>query len=103
MEGAIRLGFAFAMPGDEHVEFIANPDLGATTWPLRYEIERAAVKFDYFNILYQRRLWTKAMGLGDGERWASQFGGDSSPQTSFDPMNSIEERFVLGCIICRRQ
>ena len=88
------LAAAFALTPDEHSEFTRKIDTGALRVPSRWTLQRAAVKLDYLSLLYQRRLFKDA--LASNEEWVSQFGGDSSPQVTFDYMNCVEERFVLA-------
>jgi hypothetical protein len=89
----VKLASAFVVPVDEHIAFVAGCDSGRVRFPSRYTLHRAAVKLDYLSILYQRRLWSHA--LHNDVVWSSQFGGDSSPQSTFDFMNMIEHRMIF--------
>jgi hypothetical protein len=91
MDEVIKLASAFALSADAHCKFVEGDNRSI---PSRTTVHRAAVKIDYLAMLYQRRLFARARANGD--RWKSQFAGDSSPQVTFDFMNYVEERFVFS-------
>ena len=89
----IRLASALALPPEDHAVFLHKLDTNEVQVPSQDTIYRASVKLDYLSILYQRRVFTQARI--SGLWWSSQLGADSSPQTTYDFINTVEDRFVF--------
>ena len=89
----IRLASALVLPPEDHAVFLHKLDTDEVKVPSQDTIYRASVKLDYLSILYQRRVFTQARI--SGLWWSSQLGADSSPQTTYDFINTVEDRFVF--------
>jgi hypothetical protein len=84
LERIVKLSAALALPADEAAELTRKIEAGEVRVPSRRTIHKAAIKLDYTSMLYQRQLFKQA--LLANTKWSSQFGGDSSPQVTFDYM-----------------
>ena len=84
MHRIVKLAAAFALPADAAAEFTNKVETGEVRIPSRKTIHRAAIKLDYMTMLYERLLFKES--LATNTTWLSQFGGDSSPQVTFDFM-----------------
>ena len=92
----IRIAASFALAEGEYRDFCAKLDCGAIAVPSKSTIYKARTKLDWMCMLWQRRLFKAAVGSSSGQVWCSHFCGDSSPQKTFDYLNTVEDRFVVS-------
>ena len=83
------------LPPDEYLEMKRKLERKELHLPHYSTCYRVAVKLDWLQMLYQQKLFAETLQPDSETWWVSQFGGDSSPQKTFDFMNGIEERHIF--------
>ena len=78
------------MSPDGSAELIANVEAGRTGLPSASTIYKARSKLDWMCMLYQRRLWKRA--VADKAQGWSQLPADASPQGGCEYFNLVEDQ-----------